>query len=160
MWWYSKSFLKFDCICMCLFNSFITLVPMTARVGLGTFALLATLRLSVRFWPRFWQIDLVRSLLARLPPTRAHLWRAARSLMLLGWLMRWWRMWGVVKGRGLFLSWRYMVEWFGSLWIVLEKKGFSVRWIKWIKGCVNSSCFTIVIIGKPGSWSEASGGLR
>ena len=43
---------------------------------------------------------------------------------------------------------------------VLEKKGFGERWRKWMKGCLSSSNFSIMIHGRPKGNFNASGGIR
>lgn len=42
----------------------------------------------------------------------------------------------------------------------MEKKGFGQRWRNWIKGCLHSVCFAVLINGKPSSWFGATRGLR
>ncbi|KAL5577599.1 hypothetical protein UlMin_019298 [Ulmus minor] len=43
---------------------------------------------------------------------------------------------------------------------VLEKKGFGVRWRSWMRGCISSANFSIMINGKPRGRFGASRGLR
>ncbi|KAL5548851.1 hypothetical protein UlMin_004082 [Ulmus minor] len=43
---------------------------------------------------------------------------------------------------------------------VLEKKGFGVRWRSWMRGCISSVNFSIMINGKPRGRFGASRGLR
>lgn len=42
---------------------------------------------------------------------------------------------------------------------VLENKGFGSRWRYWIRGCLSSSNFSVVVICKPGNMFKASRGL-
>ncbi|KAL5541335.1 hypothetical protein UlMin_044595 [Ulmus minor] len=44
--------------------------------------------------------------------------------------------------------------------LVLEKKGFGVRWRSWMRGCIYSANFSIMINGKPRGRFGASRGLR
>ncbi|KAL5543250.1 hypothetical protein UlMin_010960 [Ulmus minor] len=44
--------------------------------------------------------------------------------------------------------------------LVLEKKGFGVRWRSWMRGCISSANFSIMINGKPRGRFGASRGLR
>ncbi|KAL5563761.1 hypothetical protein UlMin_033508 [Ulmus minor] len=44
--------------------------------------------------------------------------------------------------------------------LVLEKKGFGVRWRTWMRGCISSANFSIMINGKPRGRFGASRGLR
>ncbi|KAJ9680329.1 hypothetical protein PVL29_019598 [Vitis rotundifolia] len=43
---------------------------------------------------------------------------------------------------------------------VLEKKGFSPRWRKWMKGCLSTVSFAILVNGNAKGWVKASRGLR
>ncbi|RVW90278.1 Transposon TX1 uncharacterized 149 kDa protein [Vitis vinifera] len=43
---------------------------------------------------------------------------------------------------------------------VLEKKGFSPRWRKWMIGCLSSVSFAILVNGNVKEWVKASKGLR
>ncbi|RVX05281.1 Transposon TX1 uncharacterized 149 kDa protein [Vitis vinifera] len=43
---------------------------------------------------------------------------------------------------------------------VLEKKGFSPRWRKWMSGCLSSVSFAILVNGSAKGWVKASRGLR
>lgn len=52
-----------------------------------------------------------------------------------------------------------MVDW-NFLLEVLYKKGFEARWISWIKGCISSTSFSILINGKLHGRFKASGGLH
>ncbi|KAL5569671.1 hypothetical protein UlMin_026246, partial [Ulmus minor] len=44
--------------------------------------------------------------------------------------------------------------------LVLEKKGFGVKWRTWMRGCISSANFSIMINGKPRGRFGASRGLR
>ncbi|KAL5575498.1 hypothetical protein UlMin_017197 [Ulmus minor] len=44
--------------------------------------------------------------------------------------------------------------------LVLEKKGFGVRWRSWMRGCISSANFSIMINGKPRGRFGASRGSR
>ncbi|RVW51280.1 Transposon TX1 uncharacterized 149 kDa protein [Vitis vinifera] len=43
---------------------------------------------------------------------------------------------------------------------VLEKKGFSPRWRKWMSGCLSSVSYAILVNGSAKGWVKASRGLR
>ncbi|KAJ9678294.1 hypothetical protein PVL29_020454 [Vitis rotundifolia] len=43
---------------------------------------------------------------------------------------------------------------------VMEKKGFSPRWRKWMKGCLSTVSFAILVNGNAKRWVKASRGLR
>ncbi|RVW23991.1 Transposon TX1 uncharacterized 149 kDa protein [Vitis vinifera] len=43
---------------------------------------------------------------------------------------------------------------------VLEKKGFSPRWRKWMSGCLSSVSYAILVNGNVKGWVKASRGLR
>ena len=43
---------------------------------------------------------------------------------------------------------------------VLEKKGFSPRWRKWIRGCLSSVSFAVLVNGNVKGWVRTSKGLR
>ena len=43
---------------------------------------------------------------------------------------------------------------------VLEKKGFSPRWKKWMRGCLSTVSFAILVNGNAKGWVKASRGLR
>ena len=43
---------------------------------------------------------------------------------------------------------------------VLEKKGFSPRWRKWMSGCLSSVSYAILVNGNIKGWVKASRGLR
>ncbi|KAJ9691416.1 hypothetical protein PVL29_013559 [Vitis rotundifolia] len=43
---------------------------------------------------------------------------------------------------------------------VLEKKGFSPKWRKWMRGCVSTVSFAVLVNGNAKGWVKASRGLR
>ncbi|RVX08241.1 Transposon TX1 uncharacterized 149 kDa protein [Vitis vinifera] len=43
---------------------------------------------------------------------------------------------------------------------VLEKKGFSPRWRKWMSGCLSSVSYAVLVNGRAKGWVKASRGLR
>ncbi|KAJ9680073.1 hypothetical protein PVL29_019377 [Vitis rotundifolia] len=43
---------------------------------------------------------------------------------------------------------------------VLEKKGFSPRWRKWMSGCLSSVSYAVLVNGNAKGWVKASRGLR
>ncbi|RVW91928.1 Transposon TX1 uncharacterized 149 kDa protein [Vitis vinifera] len=43
---------------------------------------------------------------------------------------------------------------------VLEMKGFSPRWRKWMRGCLSSVSFAVLVNGNAKEWVKASRGLR
>ncbi|WKA03651.1 hypothetical protein VitviT2T_021750 [Vitis vinifera] len=43
---------------------------------------------------------------------------------------------------------------------VLEKKGFSSKWRKWMRGCLSSAFYAILVNGNAKGWVKASRGLR
>ena len=51
------------------------------------------------------------------------------------------------------------VSW-GFLDHVLEMKGFSPRWSKWMRGCLSSVSFAVLVNGNTKGWVKASIGLR
>ncbi|RVW96808.1 Transposon TX1 uncharacterized 149 kDa protein [Vitis vinifera] len=51
------------------------------------------------------------------------------------------------------------VDW-GFLDHVLQRKGFSQKWRSWIRGCLSSSSFAILVNGNAKGWVKASRGLR
>ncbi|RVW93876.1 Transposon TX1 uncharacterized 149 kDa protein [Vitis vinifera] len=51
------------------------------------------------------------------------------------------------------------VDW-GFLDHVLQRKGFSQKWRSWIRGCLSSSSFAILVNGNEKGWVKASRGLR
>ena len=51
------------------------------------------------------------------------------------------------------------VDW-GFLGLVLERKGFSPKWRSWMRGCLTSTSFTIIVNGSAKGWVKASRGLR
>lgn len=51
------------------------------------------------------------------------------------------------------LRWDYLVE-------VLWKYGFSEKWIKWTRGCVEDTHFSVLVNGSPTNWFSSKVGLR
>ena len=52
------------------------------------------------------------------------------------------------------LDWRY-------LWVVLRKRGFPEEWIRWMKRCVTSHSFSVLLNGRPtGEWIRPQRGIR
>ena len=43
---------------------------------------------------------------------------------------------------------------------VLERKGFSLRWRSWMRGCLSSATFAILVNGNAKGWVKAFRGLR
>ena len=43
---------------------------------------------------------------------------------------------------------------------VLEKKGFSSKWRSWMRGCLSSVSYAILVNGNAKGWVKASIGLR
>ena len=43
---------------------------------------------------------------------------------------------------------------------MLQRKGFSQKWRSWIRGCLSSSSFAILVNGNAKGWVKASRGLR
>ncbi|RVW24881.1 putative mitochondrial protein [Vitis vinifera] len=43
---------------------------------------------------------------------------------------------------------------------VLERKGFSLRWRSWMRGCLSSTTFAILVNGNAKGWVKAIRGLR
>ena len=43
---------------------------------------------------------------------------------------------------------------------VLERKGFSPKWRSWVRGCLSSTSFAILVNGSTKGWVKASRGLR
>ena len=43
---------------------------------------------------------------------------------------------------------------------VLEKKGFSPKWRNWMRGCLSSVSYAILVNGNAKGWVKASKGLR
>ena len=42
----------------------------------------------------------------------------------------------------------------------MEKKGFNPRWRKWMRGCLSSVSFAVLVNGNAKGWVKASRGLR
>ena len=52
------------------------------------------------------------------------------------------------------LDWRF-------LWAVLRKRGFPEEWIRWMKRCVTSQSFSVLVNGQPtGGWIRPQRGIR
>ena len=51
------------------------------------------------------------------------------------------------------------VDW-GFLKHVLEQKGFSPKWRSWMRVCLSSTSFAILVNGSAKGWIKASRGLR
>ena len=51
------------------------------------------------------------------------------------------------------------MDW-GFLDYVLERKEFNPKWRYWIRGCLSSSSFAILVNGNAKGWVKASRGLR
>ena len=52
------------------------------------------------------------------------------------------------------LDWRF-------LWVVLRKRGFPEEWVKWMKRCVMSQSFSVLVNGQPtGGWIQPQRGIR
>ena len=43
---------------------------------------------------------------------------------------------------------------------LLEKKGFSPRWRKWMRGCLSTVSFVVLVNENSKGWVKASRGLR
>lgn len=74
------------------------------------------------------------------------------------------REWNAKKKRGFLLKLDYekaynVVDW-SLLAVVLEKKGFGVKWHRWIQGCTVSADFSIFINGRPKGKFSAQRGLK
>ena len=44
--------------------------------------------------------------------------------------------------------------------VVMEKMGFGSKWIGWIRWCISTTCFSILINGSPSAFFQSSRGLR
>ena len=44
--------------------------------------------------------------------------------------------------------------------VVMEKMGFGSKWIGWIRWCISTTCFSILINGPPSTFFQSSRGLR
>ena len=52
-----------------------------------------------------------------------------------------------------YMSWDFLDH-------VLEKKGFSLRWRKWMSGYLSSISYAVLVNGNAKGWVKASRGLR
>ena len=52
-----------------------------------------------------------------------------------------------------------MLDW-NFLDFVMEKKGFDTKWRKWVKGCLSSVSFSVIINGKERKHFSSSRGIR
>ena len=43
---------------------------------------------------------------------------------------------------------------------VLEKKGFSIKWRSWVRGCLSSMSCVVLVNGNAKGWVKAIRGLR
>ena len=51
------------------------------------------------------------------------------------------------------INWNFIV-------MVLKKMGFEEKWIVWIKWCISTASFSILINGSPAGFFNSSRGLR
>ena len=51
------------------------------------------------------------------------------------------------------------VDW-GFLDHVLERKGFNTKWRSWMRGCLSSTSFVVLVNGNAKGWVKATRGLR
>ena len=51
------------------------------------------------------------------------------------------------------LSWEFLIQ-------VLDKMGFGKRWVSWVKWCVSTASFSILVNGSPAGFFQNSRGLR
>ena len=51
------------------------------------------------------------------------------------------------------LSWEFLIQ-------VLDKMGFGKRWVSWVKWCISTASFSILVNGSPASFFQNSRGLR
>ena len=51
------------------------------------------------------------------------------------------------------LSWEFLIQ-------VLEKMGFGSRWVSWVKWCISTASFSIMVNGSPAGFFQSSRGLR
>ena len=51
------------------------------------------------------------------------------------------------------LSWEFLTQ-------VMEKMGFGTRWVSWVKWCISTASFSIMVNGTPVGFFQSSRGLR
>ena len=51
------------------------------------------------------------------------------------------------------LSWEFLFQ-------VLDRMGFGKRWVSWVKWCVSTASFSILVNGSPAGFFQNSRGLR
>ena len=51
------------------------------------------------------------------------------------------------------LSWEFLIQ-------VLDKMGFGKRWVSWVKWCISTASFSILVNGSPAGFFQNSRGLR
>ena len=51
------------------------------------------------------------------------------------------------------------VDWSFLCW-VMKKMGFGEKWISWIRWCISTACFSVLISGTPLGFFRSSRGLR
>ena len=51
------------------------------------------------------------------------------------------------------LSWEFLIQ-------VLDKMGFGKRWVSWVKWCISTASFSIMVNGSPTGFFQNSRGLR
>ena len=52
-----------------------------------------------------------------------------------------------------YLSWEFLIQ-------VLDKIGFGKRWVSWVKWCISTASFSIMVNGSPTGFFQNSRGLR
>ena len=51
------------------------------------------------------------------------------------------------------ISWEFLYK-------VLDKMGFGSRWLSWMKWCISTASFSVLINGSPAGFFQSSRGLR